>query len=86
MKFKISGSLITSKKWKNYPTGFMISLDHSVSIKESFYPPLSISELFSEMGGSIGLWLGIGLLQICLYFMDLTHYIKSILLKNRIIE
>ena len=40
---------------ENYITRIMITFDQTVSITESFYPALSISELFSDMGGSIGL-------------------------------
>ena len=60
----------------------MITFDQTVEISESFYPSLSIAELFSDMGGTIGLWLGVGLLQICFYFVDFTFYIKSMFLKK----
>ena len=67
---------------ENYITRIMITFDQTVSITESFYPALSISELFSDMGGSIGLWLGVGLLQICYYLMDFIEYIKSVIMKR----
>ena len=67
---------------ENYITRIMITFDQTVSITESFYPTLSISELFSDMGGSIGLWLGVGLLNICFYFVDSIHYIKRKIIKR----
>ena len=41
-----------------------LTLQDEVSITKSFYAPLSVSDLFSSLGGVIGLWLGIGILQI----------------------
>ena len=67
---------------ENYITRIMITFDQTVSITESFYPALSISELFSDMGGSIGLWLGVGLLNICDYAVDFIYYIKRKILKR----
>ena len=67
---------------ENYITRIMITFDQTVSITESFYPALSISELFSDMGGSIGLWLGVGLLQICFYMLDFIEYMKSVIMKR----
>ena len=65
-----------------YGTAFMITFDQTVEITEAFYPSLSISELFSDLGGTLGLWLGVGLLQICFNVTDFTFYIKSIFLKR----
>ena len=45
-------------------TLFDLHFDQKVSITESFYPPLSFSELFSSIGGALGLWLGVGVMQI----------------------
>ena len=45
-------------------TRFDLTLDQTVAIRKSFYPPPSISLLFAELGGCLGLWLGIGLVQL----------------------
>ena len=79
---QVYGSLVSSHKWENYQTGFMITFDQTVNIKESFYPTLSISELISDMGGSSGLWLGVGLLQVFFFFLDFIIYIKSKILNK----
>ena len=31
---------------------------------KSFYPALSLTELFSNLGGVLGLWLGVGMMQV----------------------
>ena len=41
-----------------------LTFQDEVIITKSFFAPLSVSELFSSLGGVIGLWLGIGILQI----------------------
>ena len=41
-----------------------LAFQDEVIITKSDYAALSISELFSTLGGVIGLWLGVGMLQI----------------------
>ena len=82
ISIKISGSFISSKIWENYESCITIAFDQTVDITETFYPSISFSELFSDLGGSIGLWLGAGLLQICFYFVDFIYYIRRKLFKS----
>ena len=55
-----------------------ITLDQTVPITESFYPDFSLSKLFTEMGGALGLWLGVGAVQFCLYASELVSYLRKI--------
>ena len=58
---QISGSFIsTSKKY----SGFSLSLDQEVTIVEAYIPEFSLSSFFASLGGSLGLWLGVGVVQI----------------------
>ena len=41
-----------------------ISFDPTVTITELFYPKPSLSAMLSNFGGILGLWLGLGILQI----------------------
>ena len=41
-----------------------LTFQDEVIITKSEFAPLSISELFATLGGVIGLWLGVGMLQI----------------------
>ena len=58
-----------------------LTFDSAVSISESFYPPLSFTELFSKLGGSLGLWLGLGVMQIIEKAADLAE-ILNVVVKN----
>ena len=78
----ISGTIASNKIWKDYGTAFIITLHQTVSITESFYLTPSLSTLFASLGGSLGLWLGVGLLQICFLSMDVLKYIKRFVCKN----
>ena len=54
-----------------------IKFDDTVSITESFYPPASIPNFMAEIGGILGLWLGVGTLQLFLHAFEIFGYIKS---------
>ena len=47
-----------------------LTLDQTVAITESFYSSLSWTKLFAELGGSLGLWLGVGMLQMTATFYE----------------
>ena len=47
-----------------------ITLDQTVTITESFYPGLSVTKLISSLGGSLGFWLGLGIIQLCQAALD----------------
>ena len=59
-----------------------ITLDQSVLITKSLYPPLSVSKLFSDFGGAMGLWLGLGAIQLFGYGVNAAIFIKFLNKKN----
>ena len=74
------GEIESSKKWKEFNSSFEITFDQTVRITESFYPSPSISTLFADLGGSLGLWLGIGILQLS---VNVINFVKNIQLYFR---
>ena len=79
---KVSGTLLGNEVWEDYPAAIVLSFDQTVRVTESFYPSLSLTDLCANLGGSLGLWLGIGLLQIFFYAVDLMDYVKATLKLN----
>ena len=48
-----------------------ITLDQVVTVTESNYPKMSFTKFFSDIGGSLGLWLGMGIIQLCVIAVNL---------------
>ena len=76
LNIKSFGTLIEKKVYENWNSTFLINFDQAVRITESFFPSPSFTQLLSEFGGAFGLWLGLGLLQLCFYFLNLTHLVS----------
>ena len=58
-------------------TQFDLTFDQTVTITESFYPSPSFTRLFAELGGSLGLWLGVGAVQLFSLSLQFVTYLKS---------
>lgn len=44
-------------------TYFEMTFDQTVTVTKVFYKPFSFPDFFASVGGSLGLWLGVGVLQ-----------------------
>ena len=63
----------TRKSWSKIELKF----DEKVSITEVFLPPPSIANFMAEIGGILGLWLGVGTLQLFLHAFEIVNFIRS---------
>ena len=54
-----------------------LKFDEMVTVTESFFPPASIPNFMAEIGGILGLWLGVGTLQIFLYAIKCLDFTKA---------
>ena len=60
----------------NY-TYLWLVFDQRIHVTESFYPKVSLSKFFSDLGGSLGLWLGVGAVQLFLHGFNFISYFIS---------
>ena len=56
-----------NSKWSK----FDITIEDTVMITELYYPTMTLSSFLSQVGGTIGLWLGMGAIQLFIYFNNL---------------
>ena len=66
----------STKVYNNY-SELDISIDQTVSVEEYFYPEFSMADFLSSLGGSLGLWLGVGVVQIGGYGTIIVQKLKS---------
>ena len=59
-----------------------LTFKQSVSVTEFFYPKFSFADFLSSMGGALGLWLGLGVLQMASNIVTVATWIKSHNLKQ----
>ena len=59
-------------------TVFDLTFDQTVIVTKSFYPPLSFTTLFTQLGGSLGLWLGIGMMQMCISLTQIIFKLRKL--------
>ena len=45
-------------------SGLSIAFNQHVEVTESFIPEFSVTTFLAELGGSLGLWLGVGAVQL----------------------
>ena len=61
---QISGFKINEESWSHNFSMLTLSFDDTVEITEYKYAGLNFTKLCAEMGGALGLWLGLGIIQL----------------------
>ena len=61
-------------EWENEDSQIELTFDQTVTVQESFYPNFSFTKFFAELGGSLGLWLGVGIAQIAINLVQYLQY------------
>lgn len=75
--FKIRGSMVSNERTDSALSTFDVTLDQVVTVTESRYPKMSFAKFFSDLGGSLGLWLGIGFIQIGVLLVNLVSKLRK---------
>ena len=74
---QIVGALISSRRWDRDHSTFDLTLDQQVTVTESYYPSFSPLSFITMMGGALGLWLGVGAVQLVAYLLNAVHWVKG---------
>ena len=56
-------------------TGFYLSINQEVEVTEHYIPEFSVSTFLAGLGGSLGLWLGVGAVQLLSMGVGLLNWI-----------
>ena len=71
---QILGAQLSYQSQENETT-FDLTMDQEVTVTESFYPPFSPLTFFTVMGGALGLWLGVGVVQVVSYVASAASWL-----------
>ena len=72
----MNGKLLGTRKWENFSL-IELSLSQEITITESFIPPFSLISFMADIGGSLGLWLGGGAVQLVTSAWQLLQWISK---------
>ena len=56
-------------------TGFYLSINQELEVTEHYIPEFSVSIFLAELGGSLGLWLGVGAVQLLSMGVGILNWI-----------
>ena len=62
--------------WKGI-SAFALYINPKLTVTESYIPEFSLSTFIADLGGSLGLWLGVGAVQIMSSGLAFVNWIKS---------
>ena len=74
--FRFENQEVEKKKLKSANI-IKLDLDPLVDTTESYFPDFSLSGFLADCGGSLGLWMGLGAVQLISNAADLLSMMKS---------
>ena len=76
---------MTAADWSS----LTISLDQNVILHRSLFPPFNWPTYLADLGGTVGLWLGLGIMQLIQMLVDRVlssvHFMKVYFLTQLIV-
>ncbi len=59
-----------------------LSLNQKVEVTENYIPEFSVATFFADLGGSLGLWLGVGAVQLVMNGFGILSHLKFVFKKK----
>ena len=74
--FQAHSSLLGEETNSKYSV-IEIAVDQRVATTEYYFPQFNLVDFFASLGGSLGLWLGVGIMQIGVYGTEFIDKLKA---------
>ena len=58
------------------------TLNQKVEVTESYIPEFSVASFFADLGGSLGLWLGVGAVQLFINGFGIVSHLQYVIKKK----
>ena len=58
------------------------TLNQKVEVTESYIPEFSVASFFADLGGSLGLWLGVGAVQLFINVFGIVSHLQYVIKKK----
>lgn len=75
ISLQIIGGQVSSRSAATNTTTFDLTLAQEVTVTESFYPAFSPLNFVTVTGGALGLWLGVGVVQVLSYVASAASWL-----------
>ena len=56
-----------------------MALDQTVATTEYYFPDFNLVDFFASLGGSLGLWLGVGIMQIIEHGVNFGNVVHRVI-------
>ena len=79
---QIAGFKINQETWSFNLSMLALEFDDTVEITEYKYASLNFTKLCAEIGGALGLWLGLGIIQLFQEGLGLVRRVQQMINKT----
>ena len=83
LQLQITGFKINTESWHLNKSLIDFSIDDTVEITEYRFADLNLTKLCAEIGGALGLWLGLGVIQLVQEGLGLVRRLQELIFRAK---